>query len=106
MARGMDLANVDYVLIYDAPRHLSSYIHKAGRTARAGRTGTVVTFLEHKEVYFFKKMVETIGNSETKHKIKEVKVQKSMLKNLSEDYKNSLEKLKLEMSTKKKVMSN
>lgn len=28
MARGMDLPNVDYVLLYDAPAHLSSYVHK------------------------------------------------------------------------------
>lgn len=55
MARGMDLANVDYVLMYDAPKHLSSYIHKAGRTARAGRTGMAITFLEHKEIFFLKK---------------------------------------------------
>ena len=104
MARGMDLQNVDYVLMYDAPKHLSSYIHKAGRTARAGKSGMVVTFLEHKEVYFFKKMVESIGKKdeieENKHKVKEVKIQKSMLKHLIEDYKNSLEKLKDELEKK------
>lgn len=106
MARGMDLENVDYVLMYDAPKHLSSYIHKAGRTARAGKSGMVMTFLEHKEVYFFKKMVESIGKKEeneenkSKHKIKEVKIQKSMFKHLVEDYKNSLEKLKEELDKK------
>ncbi|CAF0885392.1 unnamed protein product [Brachionus calyciflorus] len=105
MARGMDLENVDYVLMYDAPKHLSSYIHKAGRTARAGRSGTVITFLEHREVYFFKKMVESIGsehNGENKHKVKEIKIQKSSFKNLMEDYKNSLDRLKDELSKQNK----
>lgn len=109
MARGMDLENVDYVLMYDAPKHLSSYIHKAGRTARAGKSGMVITFLEHKEVYFFKKMIEPIGvtekqgeDSKNKHKIKEVKIQKSMFKHLVEDYKNSLDKLKDELNQKPK----
>ncbi|RMZ98958.1 ATP-dependent RNA helicase DDX51-like [Brachionus plicatilis] len=113
MARGMDLENVDYVLMYDAPKHLSSYVHKAGRTARAGKSGMVITFLEHKEVYFFKKMVEPIGTkdgeaSENKirHKIKEIKIQKSMMKHLIEGFKNSLDKLKEELAKKPKSENN
>ena len=100
MARGMDLKNVDYVLLYDAPMHLSSYIHKVGRTARAGKIGTAITFLEHKEVFFFKKMmlqISTKNESEIAnkpHKVKEIKILKSKLKPLMNDYKNSLSKLK------------
>lgn len=60
MARGMDLENVDYVLLYDSASYLNSYIHKVGRTARAGRPGTAISFLEHKEIYFFKKMMSQI----------------------------------------------
>ena len=105
MARGMDLSNVDYVLLYDAPHHLSSYVHKVGRTARAGRTGTAITLLEHKEIYFFKKMMKMIGNNETqKHKIKEIKIQKSKLKPLADRYKESLLELKKSIQqTKKKT---
>lgn len=75
MARGMDLENVDYVLLYDSASHLNSYVHKVGRTARAGRAGTAISFLEHKEIYFFKKMMlqiknKTDENSESKpHKV-------------------------------------
>ena len=100
MARGMDLANVDYVLLYDAPKDLSSYVHKVGRTARAGRAGTAITFLEKKEVYFFKKMSKQIGSSSTEapqkqqHKIKEIKIKKSDLKALIADYRKSLSGLK------------
>ena len=52
MARGMDIENVHYVVSYDFPPFLKTYIHRIGRTARAGRAGTTVTLLEKKEVGF------------------------------------------------------
>jgi len=100
MARGMDLEKVDYVLLYDSASHLNAYVHKVGRTARAGRTGTAISFLEHKEIYFFKKMMlqiknKTDENSESKpHKVKEFKIPKSKFKPLLETYRESLSKLK------------
>lgn len=50
MARGMDVDNVEYVVSYDVPPFLKTYIHRIGRTARAGRSGTAITLLEKKEV--------------------------------------------------------
>jgi len=92
MARGMDISHVSYVVLYDMPKHVNSYIHRVGRTARAGQTGTAITLLEHKQVFFFKKMLTT--TVEHSSKLKEIKVQKSKLKPLTEDFKLSLIKLK------------
>lgn len=39
MARGMDIQNVSYVISYDVPNYVRSYIHRVGRTARAGNKG-------------------------------------------------------------------
>lgn len=50
MARGMDVENVQYVILYDVPPVIKRYIHRVGRTARAGRSGTAITLLERKEV--------------------------------------------------------
>lgn len=50
MARGMDIEGVKYVVSYDAPRHLDTYVHRVGRTARAGHAGMALTLLEKKEV--------------------------------------------------------
>ena len=45
-ARGLDILGVEAVLNYDAPSSLPSYLHRIGRTARAGRNGRAVTFIE------------------------------------------------------------
>merc|ERR1719235_1181125 len=42
--RGLDIKDVEYVVNYDVPKTVEDYIHRIGRTARAGRNGTSVTF--------------------------------------------------------------
>ena len=44
-ARGLDVKQLKLVVNYDAPNHLEDYVHRSGRTGRAGNTGTAVTFL-------------------------------------------------------------
>lgn len=102
MARGMDLVNVDYVLLYDAPRNLSSYVHKIGRTARAGRAGVSIAFLEHREVHFFKKLVLKIAPDHFEKKISQFKIKKSDFNSIVDGYKESLLKLKEELNKKTK----
>jgi superfamily II DNA/RNA helicase len=45
LARGIDFKNVKSVLNYDCPYNPVSYIHKIGRTGRAGQTGKAFTFV-------------------------------------------------------------
>jgi ATP-dependent RNA helicase RhlE len=44
-ARGLDLDGITHVINYDPPRDYKDYVHRVGRTARAGRKGTGVTFV-------------------------------------------------------------
>ena len=53
LARGIDIPDVDIVISYDPPRHIKTYIHRIGRTARAGRPGTAITLLTQKEQQIF-----------------------------------------------------
>ena len=49
-ARGLDIPNVDYVINLDLPDDAKMYLHRAGRTARAGATGNVITLVDPKEL--------------------------------------------------------
>ncbi|MDD3111651.1 MAG: DEAD/DEAH box helicase [Methanofollis liminatans] len=50
-ARGIDVDDVDTVINYDVPQDVEYYVHRIGRTARAGRSGRAVTFVGPKEIY-------------------------------------------------------
>ena len=49
-SRGLDIPSVDLVLNYDCPPLPSDYLHRVGRTARAGRAGRALTFVSQYEV--------------------------------------------------------
>jgi len=52
MARGIDIADIDWVLQFDAPSNADAFVHRCGRTARIGNQGTAVVFLmPHEDVY-------------------------------------------------------
>ena len=52
-SRGLDLSQLSHVINYDMPRSLTSYIHRVGRTARAGRQGTAWTLYTSTEARWF-----------------------------------------------------
>ena len=50
-ARGIDVGDIEAVFNYDIPADDENYVHRIGRTARAGRTGRAISFVTGKEVY-------------------------------------------------------
>ena len=48
-ARGLDIDNVQYVINYDIPQDPESYVHRIGRTGRAGNSGVALTFIMPRE---------------------------------------------------------
>lgn len=49
-ARGLDIPSTNLVINYDIPRNPDDYIHRVGRTARAGRPGTSISFVGQRDV--------------------------------------------------------
>ncbi|XP_045483369.1 probable ATP-dependent RNA helicase Dbp73D [Harmonia axyridis] len=90
LARGIDLPGIEYVFSYSAPKHLKTYIHRAGRTARAGSLGTAVTLLHTTQVGHFKSLLEHAE----KTNIEEVKLPIDDLESLGNTYKEALAELK------------
>lgn len=61
-ARGLDVENVDIVFNYDIPQDPEYYVHRIGRTGRAGKTGMAITFSsgkKRKRIRFIEKMIRT-----------------------------------------------
>lgn len=48
-ARGIDVPSLEYVLSYDVPTHVTTYVHRVGRTARAGQKGTSIVLLQREQ---------------------------------------------------------
>lgn len=69
-ARGIDIDNLPCVINFDLPRSPSDYIHRIGRTARAGRSGQVITLLCHDEYQHFRVIEKRYGYSLLREQIK------------------------------------
>jgi superfamily II DNA/RNA helicase len=59
-ARGLDIPDVSHVINYDAPHHSEDYVHRIGRTGRAGKSGqalTIVSRIDQKAVAEIEKLI-------------------------------------------------
>ncbi len=61
LSRGIDVEGIELVLNYDVPPDPEDYVHRIGRTARAQRTGTAITFINPDDVRRFQRIEQMIG---------------------------------------------
>ncbi|KAK2745553.1 ribosomal RNA processing protein [Myotisia sp. PD_48] len=70
-ARGLDIASVDLVINYDLPSDSKTYIHRVGRTARAGKSGIAISLVTQYDVELWLRIEEFLGK-----KLEELKISK------------------------------
>lgn len=90
IARGIDLPEVRHVISYDVPVDMAKYVHRVGRTARAGRSGDAWSLVEEQEVYHFKRMLREADHLE---RVEAVKVKPLDLEPFVPCYKEALAQL-------------
>jgi superfamily II DNA/RNA helicase len=60
-ARGIDVTGISLVINYDLPNVPESYVHRIGRTARAGAEGVAISFCDHEEMAYLRDIEKLIG---------------------------------------------
>ena len=66
-ARGLDVPGVSHVVNYDVPHHAEDYVHRIGRTGRAGRTGIAYTLMTPDEAENLHEVEKLIGHKVPRH---------------------------------------
>jgi len=91
ISRGIDISHVSHVVSYDAPVDMRKYVHRVGRTARAGRAGDAWTLVEEQEARYFKSMLKTADHLA---KVERVRVSEKDILPLIPHYEIALRQLK------------
>lgn len=104
-ARGIDIDGVECVICYDPPRNETQYIHRIGRTARAGNKGTAVTLLTPKQLQHFT-IISRRVHQKKQSVVEKMIVKESHLKPMAEEYEKCLKKLSIciKSDRKKKII--
>ena len=68
-ARGLDIEDVDLVVHFDPPNDHKDYLHRSGRTARAGAPGTVVAFVDPAQVKDVARLHDAAGITPARHRV-------------------------------------
>ena len=77
-ARGLDIKHLRVVINYICPNHTEDYVHRVGRTGRAGNKGTAYTFITSDECQYASDLIRALENSGNKVP--------DLLKKLEEEY--------------------
>jgi len=62
-ARGLDISHIKLVVNYVCPDHLEDYVHRVGRTGRAGNQGTAITFITPDECQYALDLIMALESS-------------------------------------------
>ena len=66
-ARGLDISHIEHVINYDLPQRTEDYIHRIGRTARAGKKGSVLSFISETDKNIWRDIYKLINPNDQKN---------------------------------------
>lgn len=78
-SRGLDIPTVDLIINHNVPFVPKEYVHRVGRTARAGRSGTAITLVTQYDVKLMHKIEDRVGKQLLEYRIKEKEVLKLLV---------------------------
>ncbi len=79
-ARGLDIDDITYVINYDMPEDVDTYVHRIGRTGRAGKEGTAVSFVTSEEQHLVREFELRTEMTIEKHEVPEEEGMKDTVK--------------------------
>ena len=95
-ARGIDISELSHVFIYDVPQDPEYYVHRTGRTARAGRQGAALALATHEDEYQLKRIGARYG----------IDIKKAELPSVEEVGRHIAGRLEETLRQQKRAMSN
>mmetsp|Transcript_338 Transcript_338/g.721 ORF Transcript_338/g.721 Transcript_338/m.721 type:complete len:524 (-) Transcript_338:52-1623(-) len=99
-ARGLDIPSVDLVINFDLPGHGKDYIHRVGRTARAGRSGKAIAMVTQYDVEVYQRLEGLLGKKLPECKLDEETVL-VLLERVSEAQRLATRELKEQLANTK-----
>ena len=107
-ARGLDIPVIKHVINYDLPQVPEDYIHRIGRTGRAGKDGSALTFLTSSDQFMWNLIDKLINPNykSSQQKIKKNFKEKLIEKRLSKKNKKNRNNQKRDFKDKKKFLKN
>lgn len=91
MSRGMDIPSVSAVINYDVPIFAKTYVHRCGRTARAGKQGMAISLLKGGQVRQFQRMRNLIDDPS---RVKEMTIKKDLVRDAVTHYRACVKALR------------
>ncbi|KAL2869262.1 putative ATP-dependent RNA helicase DBP6 [Aspergillus lucknowensis] len=100
-SRGLDLPSLAHVVNYDVPTSLTTYVHRVGRTARAGKAGSAWTLVAHREGRWFTNEIVkgSTGKITRSAKVERVPLKLENMREIKSTYADALETLEKEVRT-------
>lgn len=116
-SRGIHIEDITHVINYDISKEMESYVHRIGRTGRAGNKGKAITFVSPRELYSLGRIEEYIGYKIPKEELpteeeveqgkkifkEKIKIKPKVKKDKSNELNKEIMKLHLNAGKKKKI---